>query len=170
MKHLLASLCMLVLVAATSGQPSTPNPNTYDLEKEVYSTFLKINIDTMYNPLLYKTAIEWLKTRYQYGGKNSQGIDCSDFSAMLYDRAYGIKISGSSAELCSKTERVKKEDLREGDLVFFKIQKNRVSHVGVYLTNNKFAHASTSQGVTIGDLTDPYWQRRLYNLGRINPQ
>ncbi len=167
MKHLLASLCMLVLVAATSGQPSTPNPNTYDLEKEVYSTFLKINIDTMYNPLLYKTAIEWLKTRYQYGGKNSQGIDCSDFSAMLYDRAYGIKISGSSAELCSKTERVKKEDLREGDLVFFKIQKNRVSHVGVYLTNNKFAHATTQAGVIVSDLNEAYYRKYYYTAGRV---
>ena len=121
----------------------------------------------MYNPMLYKTAIEWLKTRYQYGGKNSNGIDCSDFCAVLYDKAYGIKISGSSADLCAKTVHVKKEDLKEGDLVFFKIQKNRVSHVGVYLTNNKFAHATTQAGVIVSDLNESYYRKYYYTAGRV---
>lgn len=167
MKYLLAFFSLLILAAVSIGQPACTNPETYELEKEVYSTFLKFNIDTMYNPLLYKTAIEWLKTRYQYGGKSSKGIDCSDFSAMLYDKAYGVKISGSSADLCSKTERVKKEDLKEGDLVFFKIQKNRVSHVGVYLTNNKFAHATTQAGVIVSDLNEPYYRKYYYTAGRV---
>ena len=59
-------------------------------------------------------------------------------------------------------------DLKEGDLIFFKTDASRsISHVGIYMTNNKFAHASTSQGVTISDLSEPYWQKRLYSLGRV---
>jgi lipoprotein Spr len=62
-------------------------------------------------------------------------------------------------------------DLKEGDLIFFKAEGRRnISHVGIYLANNKFAHASTSQGVTISDLADPYWQRRLFSLGRVAAQ
>ncbi len=167
MRKTLGILFLMLVVRFTTGQPTTVNNGTYELEKEVYSTYLKFNIDTMHNPLLYKTAIEWLKTRYQYGGKNNKGIDCSDFSALLYDKAYGVKISGSSADLCNKAERVKKEDLKEGDLVFFKIQKNRVSHVGVYLTNNKFAHATTQAGVIVSDLNEPYYRKYYYSAGRI---
>ena len=52
--------------------------------------------------------------------------------------------------------------------IFFKTDASRsISHVGIYMTNNKFAHASTSQGVTISDLSEPYWQKRLYSLGRV---
>jgi lipoprotein Spr len=56
-------------------------------------------------------------------------------------------------------------------LIFFKTDASRsITHVGIYMTNNKFVHASTSQGVTISDLSEPYWQKRLYSLGRVPKQ
>jgi lipoprotein Spr len=57
--------------------------------------------------------------------------------------------------------------MREGDLVFFKIGQNTVSHVGVYLTNDRFVHASTSSGVMISDLKEPYWKKYYAGGGRM---
>jgi lipoprotein Spr len=60
-----------------------------------------------------------------------------------------------------------KEELKEGDLVFFKINSRAISHVGVYLGDNKFAHASSSRGVMISNLNEPYWRRYYYKGGRL---
>ena len=61
--------------------------------------------------------------------------------------------------------------MKDGDLIFFKTEgPNLISHVGIYIANNKFAHAGTSQGVTVGDLTNPYWQTRLFGFGSVNPK
>jgi lipoprotein Spr len=83
---------------------------------------------------------------------------------------FKVNLKRTAAEQYEQSFKIEWNDLKEGDLIFFKTEgRRRISHVGIYIANNKFAHASTSQGVTIGDLTDPYWQRRLYSLGRVNP-
>jgi lipoprotein Spr len=64
-------------------------------------------------------------------------------------------------------DKVVVEDLKEGDLVFFKTYSRGVSHVGIYIANNKFVHASSSEGVTISDLNDAYWQPRYIGAGRV---
>jgi lipoprotein Spr len=72
----------------------------------------------------------------------------------------------TSQEQFKESRRVELEDLQEGDLVFFGSGRS-ISHVGVYLQNNKFVHASTSQGVTITDLNDKYWKPRFVGGGRL---
>jgi lipoprotein Spr len=62
---------------------------------------------------------------------------------------------------------IKKSALKEGDLVFFKIKQKRISHVGVYVGNNKFAHASVQNGVIISDLDEPYYKMYFYKGGRV---
>ncbi|HYH57526.1 MAG TPA: NlpC/P60 family protein, partial [Anseongella sp.] len=68
------------------------------------------------------------------------------------------------------TEIVSTDDLKEGDFVFFKIHRRYISHIGIYLGNNKFVHASRSEGVTISDLDEPYWKRYFYKAGRFMGQ
>lgn len=85
---------------------------------------------------------------------------------MMQD-SYHILLTGSARDIYKKVDPIKKGELREGDLVFFKIKKGRISHVGIYLGQNKFAHASTQLGVTISDLTEPYYQKYFYQAGRI---
>ena len=75
---------------------------------------------------------------------------------MLITTAFGLNLPRTSREQYAASQRVDKEDLREGDLVFFNTSGG-VSHVGVYLINNKFVHASTSSGVMISDLNEDYY-------------
>jgi lipoprotein Spr len=84
---------------------------------------------------------------------------------ILYVTNFGINLPRTAREQYDATKRISRTDLKEGDLVFFNTQGG-VSHVGVYLQNNKFVHAS-SGGVTISDLFEPYWERRFIGVGRF---
>ena len=132
-----------------------------------YSNELGFNIESVSNPYLYEYVNEWLGTPYRYSGESKNGIDCSGLVCELYKSAYQKVFTGSAKELYDKSDPVKKEKLTEGDLVFFKIRKGRISHVGIYLGSNKFAHASTSRGVIISDLDEPYYKKYYYKGGRL---
>jgi murein DD-endopeptidase / murein LD-carboxypeptidase len=136
-------------------------------QRSYFSEELGYEIDTIINPGLYSTVVDWLSTHYRYGGKNQQGIDCSGFASVLYRNAYNLMLSGGSARIFAEdVVPVEKENLQEGDLVFFRIRKKRISHVGVYLGKNKFAHATRSAGVVVSDLNDPYYRKYYYKAGR----
>lgn len=127
-----------------------------------------LDLSTAQRPDLYKEVYNWYRTCYRFGGSGSKGIDCSGFVNMLYEKIYGVKVPRASYliyEVCEPLS--KKEDRQEGDFVFFKIRKGRISHVGVYLQNNKFAHASTQAGVIISDLGEAYYKKYYYKTGRL---
>lgn len=135
-----------------------------------YSQALNLKLDTVANPQLFAAADEWLGTTYHYGGDDMRGIDCSHFSSMLYNYGYGFML-GNSAHAIHKSVKmlVAKQDLKEGDLVFFKIgRSNIISHVGVYLGNNKFVHATTQAGVILSDLSEPYYKKWFVTGGRMH--
>nr|MBA2745951.1 C40 family peptidase [Flavisolibacter sp.] len=95
------------------------------------------------------------------------GIDCSALMQVLFTSFYGFAIPRTAREQYGQCSKIKKEDLLEGDLIFFNTTGG-ISHVGMYLQNNKFVHASSSGGVTISDLDEEYWSRRFLNAGRID--
>jgi murein DD-endopeptidase / murein LD-carboxypeptidase len=132
-----------------------------------YSQYLGFEIDKIENPKMYATIEDWLNTPYKYGGRSKQGIDCSDFASVLYDSTFRITFSGGSADVYKKVNPISKSELKEGDLVFFKIRNNRISHVGVYLTKNKFVHATVQAGVIISDLDEPYYLKHYFGSGRL---
>lgn len=136
--------------------------------KDIVFTKLGIKTDTIYNPVLYRTVIDWMGTRYQYGGRTKGGIDCSDFTAVLYKEAYNIALSGGSGDIFKKVIPLDKSELKEGDMVFFKINRGRISHVGVYLADNKFAHATTHAGVVVSDLNEAYYKRYFFRGGMLD--
>jgi lipoprotein Spr len=115
-------------------------------------------VESLPYPDMYQTIYEWLGTPYKYSGDCKEGIDCSGFVCMLYKKSFGVTLAQNSAEIFKETKPLKKSALKEGDLVFFKIRKKKISHVGVYLGNNKFAHASVQNGVIISDLDEPYYR------------
>jgi lipoprotein Spr len=136
-----------------------------------YSILMDVPVESISNIALLKKIDEWIGTPYVYGGGSKNGVDCSYFALDVMQGTFNIKLNRTAAEQYLQSKRVDWNELKEGDLIFFKTEgPNKVSHVGIYLTNNKFVHASTSQGVTISDLADPYWQRRLYSLGRVSVQ
>jgi len=129
-----------------------------------YALLLDTEVEQIRNVSLYNAVDEWLGTRYRLGGTTKDGIDCSAFTQILYVTQYGINLPRTAREQYDATQRISRTDLKEGDLVFFNTQGG-VSHVGIYLQNNKFVHAS-SGGVTISDLFEPYWERRFIGVGR----
>lgn len=150
--------------------------NLSDIEKAnwlqiKYSLKMDIAVEEIKNIPLLQKIDEWWGTPYVLGGNSKNGVDCSYFTLDVMRDIYKINLKRTAAEQYEQSVKIEWNNLKEGDLVFFKTEgRRRISHVGIYLANNKFAHASTSQGVTIGDLIDPYWQRRLYSLGRTSPQ
>ena len=116
---------------------------------------------------LMKEIKSWLGTPYKYGGDTKSGTDCSGFVRSVYKKVYGIDLNRSARDLVNNTRLISKDELQYGDLVFFKIKGNQVSHVGIYLGNNQFVHASSKNGVVINDLTATYYTKYFYKGGRI---
>jgi len=134
-----------------------------------YAIRLDVPVEELTDFKLIEFIESWYGIRYRYGGNDRTGIDCSAFSKEFISFLFGFAIPRTSSEQYKQSKRVKKSDLQEGDLVFFytRGRRNGVSHVGVYLRNNKFVHASTSSGVVINDLDDEYYARNYAGAGRM---
>lgn len=133
-----------------------------------YSGLVSADPKDITNYPLYHFIDDWYGTEYKWGGNDNTGIDCSAFSQKLYREIYGVDLLRTAREQHRNCERIRhSEDAEEGDLIFFRTHRLRISHVGVYLTNGYFVHASSSQGVVISNLNDRYWRRRYAGCGRI---
>ncbi len=133
-----------------------------------YADMINVSPKNINNYPLFRFIDDWYGTEYRYGGTDNTGIDCSAFSQKLYGQVYGIELERTAREQRREAERIKHpDDAEEGDLIFFRARRFRVSHVGVYLANGYFVHASSSQGVVISNLNNRYWKRRYAGCGRI---
>ena len=134
-----------------------------------YAQLLNRNVEEINNISLYNFIDEWWGTRYRYGGKDKKGIDCSALTGLLMSSVFAIKLPRTAREQYSASVKIEKEEMNEGDLVFFNTTGG-VSHVGVYLGNNYFVHASRNSGVIISNLLDPYYENRFISGGRVSEQ
>lgn len=108
----------------------------------------------------------WAGTRYRAGGLSRKGIDCSGFVYLTFQKLVGMELPRSANQQAALGQKVPAKDLRTGDLVFFKTGR-RGRHVGIYLGQGRFIHASTTKGVTISSLTDRYWSRKYWQATRL---
>ncbi len=130
-----------------------------------YSLLLDTTVEAITNLKLYNFIDDWMNTRYRYGGTGRSGIDCSAFTDTLINNVYGINLPRTAREQCDVCKRLFRDELQEGDLVFFNT-RGGISHVGVYLGNNYFVHSSI-RGVTISSLLEDYYNRKFICGGRI---
>lgn len=120
---------------------------------------------------LYKEAAKWIGTRYRRGGTSLSGVDCSGFTGNIYKSVFDKNLDRCSSDIANSVAKtVEKDNLKTGDLVFFSTSRGRkgINHVGVYLKDNKFVHASCGQGVMVSSLDEPYYKRTWRKGGRMN--
>ena len=167
MKHLNYILLLLLPILLGSCRTSAPAYNYQELAKA--SIRLGIDIDMEDNHALYVESSNWLGVPYRGGGNSKRGVDCSGLTSAIYKKVYQKNLERNSDDQRKKDcRKVKKGKLKEGDLVFFHNgrKKKRATHVGIYLKNRKFIHASTSQGVVISRLDEEYWKKHWLSGGR----
>ncbi|MBL5829451.1 NlpC/P60 family protein [Serratia sp. T13T92] len=109
----------------------------------------------------------WEGVRYKFGGNSRKGIDCSAYMQRVFQDEFAVSLPRSTGEQMKLGSRVAKSELNTGDLVFFKTSP-RQRHVGVYIGEGEFIHASTSMGVTVSSLDNQYWGERYELARRIN--
>ncbi len=153
-------LCWLVLSALllTGCQSTIP-------ESSHYSSGLS---DPAYaRSALYEQYQEWKGVPYRDGGESRRGVDCSGFIQLTFREQFAIRLPRDTGSQAQLGHSISARQLRPGDLVFFQIGK-QTRHVGVVVEKNKFLHASTSKGVMISDLNQPYWQRSYWQARRLS--
>lgn len=109
----------------------------------------------------------YLGTPYKGTSKYEPGIDCSRFTAEVYQKFDGRKLPRVSGEQAKIGRKISRSGLRYGDLVFFVIEGKRISHVGIYVGSNEFIHASSSRGVVIDGINESYWKKRFHSGRRL---
>ena len=159
--------CSLILGLSTC-HTTAPKRDYSALAKA--SVKMKIDITHKDNHKLYIESAGWIGTPYRVGGMSKSGTDCSGLTTQLYKSVYGKNLPRSSKDQKNACKTVSKRNLREGDLLFFSTDrsKKRVGHVGIYLKNGKFIHASTTSGVRINRLDEPYYVANWISGGRVH--
>ena len=168
MKNTLFYFIALISILFSLSSCRTTAPS-YDYQSLARSSIkLGMDISLEDNHKLYTNAANWIGTPHRIGGNTKNGIDCSGLTSQLYKTVYKIELPRSSKAQLDICKKVSKNQLREGDLVFFSTDHSRkkVNHVGIYLKNSKFIHTSSSQGVRVNSLNEPYYLTNWISGGR----
>ena len=157
----------IILIGLSSCHTSAPRLDYKALAQA--SVRLGMDIELTDNHKLYVNAAEWIGTPYRAGGDNRHGTDCSGLVSQLYKKTYRMRLSRSTDGQLKESNKIARRNLREGDLVFFTSRSSRkkVAHVGIYLKDGKFIHASTSQGVIVSSLKEKYYTQHWLCGGRV---
>jgi cell wall-associated NlpC family hydrolase len=142
-----------------------------DWVKDKYSCMIEVLPNQISNVMLYRFIDDWYGVKYRMGGDTKKGVDCSAFVQTLYKYVFGLDLLRTACLQFDSSELITNPaDLKEGDLVFFKVKSSHISHVGVYLRNNFFVHSASSKGVSIANLSSAYWSKYFAGGGRILPK
>jgi cell wall-associated NlpC family hydrolase len=114
-------------------------------------------------------ALSLVGVNYKYGGKSPEtGLDCSGFVSHVYQQAAGLILPHNARAISMFGQKIAISELQPGDLVFYNTMRHAYSHVGIYLGENKFVHASvTGRGVEVVDMKENYWVKRFNGARRV---
>jgi cell wall-associated NlpC family hydrolase len=154
LKPILILLLIFLVTACSSSPPSHTGEKT---NAEARQLALEKQLMAFHH--------EWEGVPYRYGGMSKQGVDCSAFVYLVYKDIWGTSLPRTTEDQSNLGKAVTKGNLKTGDLVFFKTEWS-TRHVGIYLSDNRFLHASTSQGVMISRLDNSYWKQKYWQSRR----
>jgi cell wall-associated NlpC family hydrolase len=153
------------IIAASSSKTRTKTNKSNIVEH--YAEVLKVPAQQIKNEKLYSFIDDWMGVSYRLGGMSKSGVDCSGFTTLLEREIYNKTLPRTASQMAGQVKQKTEKDLQEGDLVFFNLEGKTFSHVGIYLQNNKFVHASSSKGVVISNLKDPWYYKYLSRMGSV---
>ncbi|TAH01807.1 MAG: glycoside hydrolase [Sphingobacteriales bacterium] len=163
--------CFILNLWACKSKKLAANNSSYQKPKSSiankYAEKMEVNKSDINNGNLYQFINDWEGVKYKMGGLDKNGIDCSGFVYTLYKEVYGRNIPRNTNALINVLKRKYENELVEGDLVFFDYDGKKYSHVGVYLQNGYYVHASTRKGVLVMKLKDPYTYKYFSRCGEI---
>jgi probable lipoprotein NlpC len=140
------------LLNADKGKIEKPNNSL----ASKYANIMDVSKKDIKNGKLYNFIDDWEGVKYKFGGLDKRGIDCSGLVFLVYKDVYQKEIPRTTSQQIEIIKRKYENQLKEGDLVFFDFDGKKYSHVGIYLQNGYFFHASTSKGVMVGKIKDGY--------------
>ncbi len=126
-----------------------------------------IALHKIQNPRFYCSMLDWMGVRYRAGSGTKQGTDCTHLVSNIHKSVTGAIFGGDASHMYSACDPIEVDSVKEGDLVFFKINKSRISHVGLYLQNDMFVHATVHKGVIISSLQEAYYKKYFIGCGRL---
>ena len=146
---------MAILLAACGSIPSSPETKPAGASTRTW------DVERGHEVTLY--ALGLIDTGYRFGGKNPEaGLDCSGMVSYIFNQAAGVKLSGSAADIARRGRPVSRDDLRPGDLVFFNTRNAPFTHVGIYIGDDRFIHAPSTNGrVRIDQMNARYYAQRF---------
>lgn len=162
-----AFLCSCGSSRKTTQHTAAPHKLTRAL-KHKYADILHVRPKDIRNKKLFLFLESWKNVTYKYGGNSLQeGTDCSGFVHQLYQSVYDLNVKRNAAQLYEESKHIRQRKLKEGNLVFFiTLGGKKVSHVGVYLTNNYFVHLN-NKGLLFTNLDESYWKKHFKAAGKI---
>lgn len=152
------------------GQASTGGKRERKARAEAVSRRLPFDVSHKEDIFFYEDMASWLGTPYVYGGNSRRGVDCSGFVRQVYRECYNITLNRTVEGIYDNNViTIAKHRLRTGDLVFFRSSQGRkLTHMGIYLKDGYFIHASSSRGVTIDHLSkSDYYRKNYRKSGRV---
>jgi lipoprotein Spr/probable lipoprotein NlpC len=158
---------LLVLIAILGTSCFSTQPVSKNEPYSIYAQKLGVKLNGNEDLNLLESMVSWKGTPYRYGGNTKKGTDCSGFVTSVYKEVYGKQLQRSSKDIVKDVKYISKNEMKAGDILFFKINGKSISHVGIYIADNKFIHASTKSGVVVNDLSQEYYQKSFYKAGRV---
>jgi cell wall-associated NlpC family hydrolase len=148
---------------------SSLDPQLVKSRQEDYTLFDQLDSKTAaHRSDVMAQIIDWLGTRYEFGGEARSGVDCSAFTRAVFAKAFGVTLPRTAFAQHSLGETVDRDELRFGDLVFFHTAHySPVSHVGIYIGEGLFANAACSRGVSVASMQSPYWSKHYIGAKRL---
>lgn len=159
-------LAFLVIISLLFTACSTRHTHSKKSRHTSSTSHKYSSFETRVLELLYKQYYGWKSVPYLFGGTTKRGVDCSAFVQNTYLVQFNLKVSRSTKNLAKEGYKISKSRLRAGDMVFFKTGRS-TRHVGIYLENGKFMHASSSKGVIISSLNEKYWRSHYIYSRRV---